>query len=112
VSPSDCEAQVRLWRPTLPPIIEETLILERRLAAPRGYVTELHVGVRNSGGDVEGFIMAFGAAAGRCLCVLFVTRASGPEAERVLGARLSLLVDGTFSRIAERTIDDRVEVPH
>jgi len=112
VLPSECEAQVRLWRPTLPPIIEETSILEQRIDAPPGYVTELHVGVRNAAGGVEGFAMAFGATVGRCFCALFTTRASGSEAEQVLGARLSLLADGTFPRIVERTIDDRVDVPH
>jgi len=112
ITPADCQAQVRLWLPMLPPIVEETAVLDRRIDAPRGYTTEVHVGVRSMGGEVEGFAMAFGATVGRCFSALFTTRASGSEAERALGARLSLIVDAIFSRIVETTIDDRVHVPH
>jgi hypothetical protein len=107
-SPTDCEAQARLWRPTIPIAAPESVLETQRIDAPPGYDTQLWVGVEPIGSaTLQGYVIAFGAAVGRCYAALFTTRASGPRAEAEIGRRLVLVADGVFSRVARSTIDDR-----
>jgi hypothetical protein len=80
----------------------------RQIEAPPGYATELTVGVRPTGeAELEGFAIAFGAAVGRCLALIYTTRAAGGGAEALVGHRLQMVVDGTIAGLASSTVDDR-----
>jgi len=112
-SPQACEHQARLWRPELPEVPIERAILRDRLNAPKGFHTELSVGVTSQRGRsvVEGVALAFGSRPGRCLAMVYTTRAEGPAAEAMVAERLAAIADNSFANARELSIDDRARVP-
>jgi hypothetical protein len=108
VRPEDCKAQLVLWRPATPLRFDQEL--ERRsVDAPAPFRTELAVGVKQGRkGALEGYILAFGAAVGRCYAAVFVTRAQGLDSRAVLARRLAVIGDGVIVRLRFFSIDDRV----
>lgn len=108
----DCKKQVRLWRPKAPdPDARPDSVLERRtLDAPRGFDTELALGVTRSGPtEIEGWAVAVGHTVGECYAAIYTTRASGASAEASVGERLALMGDGVFPRIERLGVEDRVK---
>jgi hypothetical protein len=104
---SECEAQARLARPSLP-IVRDDAVLERRaLSAPAGFDTQLVVGVEPTPQGLSGYALAIGAGVGRCYAAVFTTSANGTLAEQELATRLGLAVDRILSRVRERSVDER-----
>ena len=109
----DCKKQVRLWRPRSPdPDARPERILERRaIDAPRGFDTELALGVDRAGpsAEIEGWAVAVGHTVGECYAAIYTTRAAGKNAEASVGERLALFGDGVFPRIQRLGVEDRVK---
>jgi hypothetical protein len=108
-TPQTCERQARLWKPDLPVPSSESVLEQRRLETPPGYLTAVTVSVGLGSGSsmLAGHVAAFGAAVGGCLAVLYVTEASGPSADVTLGTRLAVFVDRVLPAIQRLRIDDR-----
>lgn len=106
--PSDCEQQVRLWRPDLPVPGADTQVDRQVLDVPSGYRTDLVVAVQPRKPGIEGVALAFGAAVGRCYALVYTTSAVGPGAESAVGRRLAIVVDGIVRRVRVLTIEDRI----
>jgi hypothetical protein len=114
VRPSDCEARARLERPELFRPAPETTIETRVLDAPAGFRSELTVGIYPKPGAtaLDGYVVAFGAAVGRCFAAQFVTRVEGRTgAELELARRLDLIASRTLPGITLRGVEDRVGSP-
>lgn len=108
VSPAECERQARSWRPQIPVASPETIVQAHRLDAPRGFDTHVVVGVQAlAPTQLEGYALAFGAGVGRCYAAIYETRAEGANAERAVGERLAVVVDGIFASVRLRSVDDR-----
>ncbi len=104
---SDCAAQARLARPTIPIASEETIVDQRPFAAPAGFDSELVVGAEPSGVGVMGYAIVFGASVGFCYAAVFTTTASGSRADQEVAARLGIAVDRILSGVRARSIDER-----
>jgi hypothetical protein len=113
VTPSACEAQARLWLPSLPSRAEDDAVEVRRLRAPSGYHGELIAGVRllAAGTELEGYALAFGATVGRCYAAAFTTRARGERAEERVGATLAVIAGGLLERVEAAKVEDRAPHP-
>jgi len=112
VRPSQCEADARLARPSLP-VSDGVNIVERRaLAAPEGFDTHVVVAVEpRAGGSVRGFALAIGAATGRCYVACFETESSGPRAADDVADRLAVVVSGVFETLRVPSADERAVPP-
>ena len=108
VRPEECQAQARLWRPSIPPIEDETVV-RRRLRAPDAFFGEVVVAVAPGVSGLEGHALAFGASVGRCYAAVFTTRVTGPGSEEALGRRLVLIVDGVLGRVRVLGVEDRAD---
>jgi hypothetical protein len=111
VGRSDCAAQARLARSSIPIVHDESVIERRLFSAPSGFDSELVVGVEpiapGAGGGVAGYAIVFGASVGRCYAAVFTTSASGAGAEQEVAARLGIAVDRVFGTVRARSIEDR-----
>lgn len=96
VSRQSCEERARSLRELPAADGEPTL-----LGAPEGFDTGVSLGVLGSqpGAPLRGYLLAFGAAARRCLVFVFTTDASGPEAERRIAERLATMEEVTLKRM-------------
>lgn len=100
-SRASCEAQARLWR-DLPGGEGAPVLERRRIDVPAGFDTEVAIGVEAPakaapGAPVGGFAVAFGGWARRCFAFVVTTRAEGPEAARLVAARLAAMVEVSLS---------------
>lgn len=93
--------------PKLPQPTPESLVDMIDLRKPRGYDTQVIVGVRDSADGIEGYSLAFGASGRRCLAVVFTTRAQGAGAEMEIGARLVLFSEGVLPELESYRIGDQ-----
>lgn len=112
--PEDCREQAALWLPAMRGLEDDQRIADSRLSVPAGYVTQVELyAVPLSAADevleVEGRVQAFGAAPTRCFGVIFVTRARGTGADRVVAERMGLWVDGSLPHLRMRGIADRIQ---
>jgi hypothetical protein len=108
VRPAECEAEARLARPSLPRIEPESIIDERPLEAPTDFDGALVVGVEPSpNGSTRGFVLAVGAAVGRCYVFAFETQADGAEAAAVVGDRLRTAADQIAPSVALYDVERR-----
>ena len=109
VRPGECEAEARLVRPSLPRVAPEAVIDSRPLDAPQGFTGSTVVGVDvTPSGSTRGYVLAVGAAIGRCFVLAFETSADGANAARVVGDRLRAATDRIVPSIELRSIDERV----
>jgi hypothetical protein len=109
VRPSECEAEARLARPSLPRVAPEAIIASHPLAAPQGFSGTVVVGVDlTPSGSTHGFVLAVGAAIGRCFVLAFETSADGANAAHVVAERLRATTDRVVPSIELRNVDDRV----
>ncbi|HWZ88856.1 MAG TPA: hypothetical protein VNW92_08395 [Polyangiaceae bacterium] len=104
---SDCAAQARLVRPTIPSASDESVVDQRPFAAPPGFDSELVVGVEPTKLGVSGYAIVFGASVGYCYAAVFTTTASGAGAEQEVATRLGVAVDRVLSSVRTRSIDER-----
>jgi hypothetical protein len=104
---SDCEAQARLARVSIPIVHDESLIDRRPLAVPADFDTELVVGVEPTAQGITGYAIAIGASVGRCYAAVFTTRVSGVGAEQEVAARLGIAVDRILNSVRLRSVDER-----
>lgn len=112
VRPSECEADARLARPSLPASDGASIVEERALAAPQGFDTRLVVGVEPRGdGSVHGFALAVGAATGRCYVACFETESAGDRAAADVAERLAVVVSGVFETLRVPSAEDRAVPP-
>ncbi len=113
VSHEACEARARTLR-ALPKLDEAAIIETRTFPIPPDHDTHATVAILHpsprKGAPVEaapppfyGVILAFGGYAHDCFAYAFVTEAAGPEAERVLAARLVRVMDGSLARLEARS---------
>ena len=108
VRPSECEAEARLLRPTLPRADPATLLDERRIQVPRDYDVHLRVGVEEAPNRlVHGFALAVGAAVGRCYLAVYETRADGPEAPELVADRLAIVVPAFIETVVIEGVEGR-----
>lgn len=107
VQPADCEAQLRLWRPSLPPTGADTAAVRRPLDAPEGFRGSIVAGVVEDASGLQGYALAIGSTIGRCYAALFTTHAAGGGSEQAIGRRLAIIVDGVLSRVRTRSVEDR-----
>jgi hypothetical protein len=109
VRPEECEAEARLARPSLPRIDPEAVIDAQPLAAPEGFTGSVRVGVDvGPSGSTHGFVLAVGAAVGRCFVLAFETSADGANSARIVGDRLRAATDTVVPSVELRSIDERV----
>jgi len=104
---SDCEAQARLVRTSIPVVHDESVIDRRALTTPSDFDTELSVGVEPTAQGLSGYAIAIGASVGRCYAAVFTTRVSGKGAEQEVAARLGIAVDRILSSVRLRSVDER-----
>lgn len=103
--PAECERELRARVPGIAQPDETSLVAERTVAAPAGFVT--HVTVLSIPGRelrLRGQVLAVGAAVGECVAALAQTEC-GTELE--LAERLRLL-DAAVSRLRATQVEDRV----
>lgn len=109
VRPAECEAEARVARPSLPRVDPDAVIDSRPLDAPEGFTGSVVVGVDGTpSGSTRGFVLAVGAAIGRCFVLVFETSADGSNAARVVGDRLRRASDVVVPSVELRSIDERV----
>jgi hypothetical protein len=104
---SDCEAQARLARVSIPIVHDEALIEQRPIAAPSDFDTQLAVGVEPTVHGLLGYAIAIGASVGRCYAAVFTTNVSGLGAEQEIAARLGIAVDRILNSVRLRSVDER-----
>jgi hypothetical protein len=104
---SDCEAQARLARVSIPIVRDESLVDRRPFAAPSDFDTQLAVGVEPTAQGLSGYAIAIGASVGRCYAAVFTTRVSGTGAEQEIAARLGIAVDRILKSVRLRSVDER-----
>ena len=95
-----CEARARSWR-TLPRREDSNILEEKRIDVPPGFDTVAVVGLvpDEHNGDLFGFVMAFGGYSHKCFTYVYVTNATGPNADVKVGDRLAKIVESSLSRI-------------
>lgn len=108
VSHSECEAVARGYRPDLLGHDASALGDRRPLGVPAGFDTEVAFAVSRNKEAMGAVVAAFGARVRQCLVLIYATRADGPSAEELIADRVGFIVDGVFSHVETRTIDDRV----
>ena len=108
VSHSTCEAVARGYRPDLLGRDASALGDRRPLGVPAGFDTELAFAVSRNKEAMGAVAAVFGARVRQCLVLIYATRADGPSASEIIAHRIDVIVDGVFSRVETRTIDDRV----
>lgn len=107
VNRQDCEREAKSAAPTLRGL-EGSTLSERRVGRPEGFDTSVALRVwTDADGGMRGSLVAFGANVRRCLAVVFVTRAVGQNAERVLGDRLGLVDRIVLDGLRQRSVEDR-----
>jgi hypothetical protein len=104
---SDCEAQARLARVSIPMVRDEALIDRRASAVPLDFDTQLAVGVEPTVQGISGYAIAIGASVGRCYAAVFTTSVSGKGAEQEVAARLGIAVDRILNSVRLRSVDER-----
>ncbi len=88
-----CQATARLLR-KLPTLDGAEVLDTRRIDQPPGFDTELEVAsLPDQKGGLFGVVLAFGGLGRRCFAFVYVTQASGRDADRVVGARLATIVE-------------------
>ena len=100
-----CEARAREWR-KLPARDGADILRKDRVSRPPDFDTVLEVGIvappartTGSAAPLEGFAMAYGGWLHKCFAWVYATRATGPGAERLVGARLAAMADGSLGGI-------------
>jgi hypothetical protein len=112
VRPTECEAEARLARPSLPAVEPASRVEERILENPTGFDVRLVVGAQpGPGATVAGTALAVGAGIGRCYLMLYETRAAGPRAAERVADRLGVVVSGVFETIELADAERRVPPP-
>ncbi|MEO8906246.1 MAG: hypothetical protein ABI627_32380 [Polyangiaceae bacterium] len=106
---TDCAAQARLARTSIPEIHDETVVERRAFGTPADFDTELVVGVEPTAKGLSGYALAIGASVGRCYAAVFTTRVDGSGAEQEVATRLGVAVDQIFASVRLRSVDDRAQ---
>jgi hypothetical protein len=110
VRPAECEAEARLARPSLPRADPESLVDSRALEAPKEFSGSLVVGVEPTpNGGAHGFVLAVGAAVGRCFVLVFETTADGADAANAVAERLRAAADRIVPSVELSGVDERVQ---
>ncbi len=107
-----CEENARVFR-KLPERAGAEIVERRAVSVPKGFDTVVEVGVspaKTSGGKVDAFAMAFGGWSRRCFAYVFTTSAVGAGAEKVVGERLGMMVQGSLEKLSfEGELEQRIE---
>lgn len=108
VRADDCERQARLWRREIPSADEQSVVTRVPLPAPSGFRGDVVVLVSpDPGGAIDGAVLGFGAAVGRCFAVVFTTQAAGDRAEDRLARRLERVVVEVLASVRVLGVEDR-----
>jgi hypothetical protein len=107
VSPNECLDEARLRDPELPALAEEEVVEHRALVAPDHFSGEVVLGVVEAGPSVRGYVIAKGAAVGRCYVAVFESVARGPGRESVIAARLRAMAQ-SFDSVEVPSVEDRL----
>jgi hypothetical protein len=109
-----CEEAARVWK-KLPDREGAEVVSSVNVAAPSGFDTHADLLVRaptKTGAPISANILAFGGHLHRCFAFVFTTVASGPDAERTVGARLAAMLQRSLrdvSAVDELNPNVRVE---
>lgn len=102
-----CEARARELDPSLPPL--ERVVEERAEGLLSGWDARAWAMIRpGPGGVVEGHYLMVAANIRKCLVAHYATRASGPSAAAVLGARLGDVAERVLGGLR---VDDELGGP-
>jgi hypothetical protein len=95
-----CEERARSWA-KLPAREGADIVRKEPIDVPPGFDTVVELGVlpTKPGAPLDAFALAFGGWAHRCFAYVYTTTASGPDAERVIGSRLAVMVDGSLGKL-------------
>jgi hypothetical protein len=103
-----CELELRQRVPNIPVIDESSLVGERQVRVPAGFVTRLVLlQLSEKSSRLRGQVLAIGAGVGECLAAIASTESAS---ELELAERLRLL-DAALSHMRLRDIEDRVPGP-
>jgi hypothetical protein len=111
VRPEQCEAEARLARPSLPGSDANSVVEQRKLAAPAGFDVRLLVGVEPKGTGVHGYALAVGAATSRCYLAAYETESTGTRAAETVAERLAVVVSSVFETLRVPNAERRVQPP-
>jgi len=96
MSRDKCEERARTLR-KLPTRETAEMVDQRSFDLPPGFDTQADVGIVPSPkGDIFGFVLAFGGRARRCFAFVYVTQASGPNANEIVADRLAKVTEHTL----------------
>ncbi len=106
-----CERHARMLREL--PTRGEGLLSRRTVAVPSGFDTQVDVGfsVAGPGAAIAGWALAFGGLGRECFAFIYRTRATGADAERIVGDRLAVMQTLTLEGI-ERRLGGGIEREH
>ena len=108
VTHTECEKQVRRWRPELLRPEPSQLVDSQEVRVPRDFTGRVQAFVlRDPEGRVHGHLQYFGAKARQCLSVLYSTRDASRNADVVIAARLDALMRQSLAGLAERSVEQR-----
>jgi hypothetical protein len=101
-----CEEAARVWR-KLPEREGADIVTSTNVPAPPGFDThaDLLIVASSPGAPIKAHVLAFGGKMHRCFAYVYTTVASGPDAERVVGARLAAMLQRSLREV---TAVDRV----
>jgi hypothetical protein len=103
-----CELELRQRVPNVPVIDESSLVGERQVRVPAGFVTRLVLlQLSEKSSRLRGQVLAIGAGVGECLAAIASTESTS---ELELAERLRLL-DAALSHMRLRHVEDRVPGP-
>jgi hypothetical protein len=103
-----CELELRQRVPNIAAIDESSLVADRRVRVPAGFVTRLVLlQLSEKSSQLRGQVLAIGAGVGECLAAIASTES---KSEVELAERLRLL-DAALSHMRLSQIEDRVPGP-
>jgi hypothetical protein len=103
-----CELELRQRVPNVPEIDETSLVAERQVRVPAGFVTRLVLlQLSNNSARLRGQVLAIGAGVGECLAAIATTES---RSEVELAERLRLF-DAALSHMRLSHVEDRVPEP-
>ncbi len=97
-----CEEAARVWR-KLPDRDGAEVVSSVNVGAPSGFDTHADLLVRaptKPGAPIGANVLAFGGHLHRCFAFVFTTVASGPDAERIVGARLAAMLQRSLREVS------------
>jgi hypothetical protein len=97
-----CEEKARLWKKEIPSRDGAEIVEHRAIGVPEDFDTWVDIGIAAApapGDPIRAFAIAFGGRRHQCFTFVYMTRAHGPGAERVIAARLAVMVQKSLGKV-------------